>query len=761
MPLHPLARMSLVLSLPLAATPALAQTTYSEIESPTQINTITGMDSGDSLVGFVTSQLTDNQGPDAFLIGTLSRPPAVYVHRFTLTTAQGTGKLSLRGRSQTFTPGVGGSVWASTYAWLQADAVVPVESQWYGFGRAEQVLGFIESDTSGPTAYTATLSSSAVAITPILPLLEAGQITISTMGQTTVDTTIHVYDGNFTALPGYSNDDETFTSTTQQSYLRRNYAPGTYYVAVGRSNTAWEIPAPGDDHITPQNLGLRGLSYGPDTLVSSMGSDSPLDLDFRILAGNGILFQSAQLPASHPTDVLWFQFTVGVGAPTLNDDCAHAGVLAPGESCAGTFLQAQSNGTSSCDPGGSSSRDCWFRYTNTTGRDVAFRVDTCGSASDTTLAILASCAGPELACNDDSLSPACGPQTSRASRLVPSGQTVFVRVGDKGLAGTIFVLNVTAVPSNDECATPKVLAGGGVYPLDDGFASTSAAGQTEAACNLFGNPGIGRDLWYTYTAAVGGPVQITTCGLIGPPPGDDTKIAVYAGAGCPTPGSVIACSELSVPTCAGGTQLNATVNFNATCGMPYTIQIGISPFATAPVLGSFQILEQGPALGAWCFTPYTKYCTGDVAGTTCTGCGNNGVKGRGCGNSVYSGGADLSVAGIASVTAAFDTLRLKATDVTGACLFMQANNPAAAGPIPYGDGLLCAAVGIIRMGVVFPAGGVAQFPGGPAPVPIHTAGAPLAAGATKHYQGWYRDAATYCTSTTSNFTPAVSLVWYP
>jgi hypothetical protein len=604
-----------------------------------------------------------------------------------------------------------------------------------------------------------TISTAAAAITPIVPLLEAGQITISTLGQTVDDTTIHVYDASLTALAGYSNDDETVASTSKQSYLRRTYAPGTYYVALGRSNTAWEHPAPGDDLITPQNVGMRGLAFSPHTLLSSVGSNTPLDLDFRILAGNGILLQSAQLPAGHPADILWFQFTVGVGAPTLNDDCANAGVLFPGESCAGTFLQAQSNGVSTCDPGGPSSRDCWFRYTNTTNRAVAFRVDTCGSASDTTLAILAACAGPELACNDDHPTPACGLQTSRASRLVQPGQTVFVRVGDKGLASTTFVLNNTVEPSNDECTSPKVLPGAGTYPFDDDFASTGATGQTEPACNIFGNPGIGRDLWYSYTPSIGGPVQVTTCGLIGVPPGDDTKIAVYAGAGCPTPGSAIACSEWSVPICAGGSQNSATVIFNATCGTQYTIQIGISPFATAPALGAFQVLEQGPALGAWCFTPYTKSCTGDVVGTTCTACGNNGVKGRGCGNSVYPGGADLSVSGIASVTAVWDTLKLTATDVTGASLFIQATNTV--GPIAFADGQLCAAVGIIRLGVVFPTGGVASYPGGLAAVPIHTAGAPLAAGATRHYQCWYRDAAPYCTSASSNVTSAVSLTWFP
>jgi hypothetical protein len=82
-------------------------------------------------------------------------------------------------------------------------------------------------------------------------------------------------------------------------------------------------------------------------------------------------------------------------------------------------------------------------------------------------------------------------------------------------------------------------------------------------------------------------------------------------------------------------------------------------------------------------------------------------------------------------------------------------------PITFGDGMLCAAVGIIRLGVVFPTAGVASYPGGITPSPISVAGAPIAATDVKHYQCWYRDAAPFCGTDTFNLTQGVTLTWLP
>jgi hypothetical protein len=156
-------------------------------------------------------------------------------------------------------------------------------------------------------------------------------------------------------------------------------------------------------------------------------------------------------------------------------------------------------------------------------------------------------------------------------------------------------------------------------------------------------------------------------------------------------------------------------------------------------------------------TPSTVFCAGDAPGTTCVSCGNNGATGAGCANSSFAAGALLASSGQASLAA--DTLVLTAARVTGPGLFFQADGLAA--PLAFGDGQLCASVGIVRLGVVFPTGSTAAYPGGTTPNPISVAGAPIAAGNAKHYQCWYRDAAAFCTASTFNTSNGVSLTWGP
>jgi hypothetical protein len=157
-------------------------------------------------------------------------------------------------------------------------------------------------------------------------------------------------------------------------------------------------------------------------------------------------------------------------------------------------------------------------------------------------------------------------------------------------------------------------------------------------------------------------------------------------------------------------------------------------------------------------TPTTSFCTGDSVGTTCLGCGNNGAAGRGCANSSFANGAKLAASGLASV--ANDTLVLTATEIPGPGLFFQASGVLGA-PLTFGDGMLCAAVGIIRLGVVFPTAGSASYPGGTTPNPVSVGGAPIVAGDIRHYQCWYRDAAPFCTADTFNLTQGVTLSWAP
>ena len=152
----------------------------------------------------------------------------------------------------------------------------------------------------------------------------------------------------------------------------------------------------------------------------------------------------------------------------------------------------------------------------------------------------------------------------------------------------------------------------------------------------------------------------------------------------------------------------------------------------------------------------TGECFGDGTGPPACPCANNGASGRGCANSaVASTGALLTATGVASISA--DTVTCTCTDLTGPGLFFSATGVLGT-PVAFGDGILCAAVGIVRMGVVFPTGNSASYPGGLTPNPVHVAGG-IAAPGTFHFQCWYRDAVSFCTPATYNLSNGLAMVW--
>lgn len=161
-----------------------------------------------------------------------------------------------------------------------------------------------------------------------------------------------------------------------------------------------------------------------------------------------------------------------------------------------------------------------------------------------------------------------------------------------------------------------------------------------------------------------------------------------------------------------------------------------------------------------CGTPSTPFCFGDGTGTACP-CANSGALGNGCANSSFAAGAKLAASGIAGASAGTDTLVLTASNIPGPGLFFQGAGQFAGGlGIAFGDGLLCAGGAILRMGVVFPTGSSASYPGGLTPNPIHGAGT-TTAGDVRHYQCWYRDAPVFCTADTYNLTQGLTLTWGP
>lgn len=141
-------------------------------------------------------------------------------------------------------------------------------------------------------------------------------------------------------------------------------------------------------------------------------------------------------------------------------------------------------------------------------------------------------------------------------------------------------------------------------------------------------------------------------------------------------------------------------------------------------------------------------------------CGNNGGPGSGCASSVSAQGAAMTTTGIPEVDS--DSFVLRATNVpaTTSVLFFQGTALFESTPQVLGDGLICVTGTLIRLGTKAASGGLAVYPG-PGDPALHVRGAIPAAGATRYYQAWYRNAASFCTPATFNFTSAVRVFWAP
>jgi len=150
--------------------------------------------------------------------------------------------------------------------------------------------------------------------------------------------------------------------------------------------------------------------------------------------------------------------------------------------------------------------------------------------------------------------------------------------------------------------------------------------------------------------------------------------------------------------------------------------------------------------------PGTAYCFGDGTGTACP-CGT-GAAGNGCPNSVNAAGANLAATGNATVGA--DTLVLTGTGMpaTATALYFQGDAQIS---VVFGDGLRCVATNLVRLGTKTNSGGSSSYPA-PGDLSISVRGG-VSAGQTKNYQGWYRNAAAFCTPSTFNLTNGMNVVW--
>lgn len=323
--------MALGLALSASATSARAQFTETEPnDNKAGANGVSCLSPGSTITGNTTGASTTVAGPassDNFLVQSCALPLGIYRHRLTITTTGTAGHIgSIRGLSQIAAPAdtLAGIPWdgvvgtpgtTDTAVQTGSSATTPARfNQWYGFGKAEQLYYRVTGTASTTADYVATYDT--VAVTPTsIGSYQPGNITIETLSPAhTTDTDFWVYDGNLNAIPGFGNDDESTLGgspgdppsapgATLRSWMVRNFAPGTYYLAMSNFSTANNQPAASDDDFRTGTL----MDFADVIANSSTSTTAAVDFVITDSAGNTLAVPSVHAGAF---DINWFTFTV-------------------------------------------------------------------------------------------------------------------------------------------------------------------------------------------------------------------------------------------------------------------------------------------------------------------------------------------------------------------------------------------------------------------------------------------------------------------
>jgi hypothetical protein len=276
-----------------------------------------------------------------------------------------------------------------------------------------------------------------------------------------------------------------------------------------------------------------------------------------------------------------------LGSLPPGDTCATAIVVNEGTHPFDTTIMTIGGGPASgC--GGNGSNAQWFEYQAT--QTGLCTVETCGLAFfDTMLAAFSSCAGGELACNDDF----CGLQ-SRMQFGVVSGTSYYIRISGFGSGSGSGSISIAVAPprDDDECngAGVPALSANTLYFGDNIGATTSVTGLADAQCGAFTGSAGGSDIWATFTPTSTDIYEVSMCGSA-----MDTVLAIFSGCPADAFSNLVECND---DFCGLQSQITTVLN----AGTTYYIRIA----GYAGVQGNWQLIINN--LGA----PPGRCCTGNV-----------------------------------------------------------------------------------------------------------------------------------------------------
>jgi hypothetical protein len=240
---------------PLALAPAVfagnTETEPNDTKAQANVFALPGASTPAVITGNSTSAA--GAGLDYFRLTTaVQATPGFYRHRLIIQSATPGHTGTLRGLAQAdgvIDPASDVEFQAST-----ATTVPPRFVQWYTSQAAAEIYVRIAGTGATTANYALDYEVTPAAEIALAADLAAGNITISTVGQTTDDTDLWIYDANRAAIPDFGNDDE-FNGTTLQSTLTRSYSAGlTYYVGISTYNMGNSLASPADDDFRNGNV---------------------------------------------------------------------------------------------------------------------------------------------------------------------------------------------------------------------------------------------------------------------------------------------------------------------------------------------------------------------------------------------------------------------------------------------------------------------------------------------------------------------------